>query len=217
LRNSYSHITSICDLLNFYFGYNGGAETTLKLTCPFIMTPRESGSAVAAVTNKVERTISPIFQADISGELIRTIRTQPSVQPGETAKLTWDLSAADVVYGHLILVQVYQKPSFKTPTAADTCGTLFLDLPGLTGMQVYLLALAASLLCMAVGLALWLVGRRSLPQRTSAEQWGMVALSAFVLLGILFGSLELWILGVLALVLTLLMLVVMFGRRLTAS
>jgi len=202
---------------NFYFGYNGGAETSLRLTCPLIMTTHETGLAVATVSNKVERTISPIFQADISGLLVRTSRTQPSIEPGETAKLTWDLSPADVVYGHLILVQVYQKPSFKTPTATDTCGTLFLDLPGLSGRQVYMLVLAASLVCMFSGFALWIGPRRWLQRRETVERWGMLALCLFILIAILFGSLEVWILGVIFLMMTLLLLVVMLGRRLSST
>jgi hypothetical protein len=201
----------------FYFGFNGGAETTLRLTCPHIMTTHDTGSVTAVVANKVEKTINPIFQADISGPLLRSVRTQPSIEPGKTQQVKWEISAKDVDYGHLIMAQVYQYASFKTPTATATCGTLFLNLPGLTGMQVYILILVVSLLGIAIGIALWLIGNRTLKGRFVERLWEMVLLTVVVLVGILFGSLGLWIFGTLALVLSLLMFVVLIGRRFMPS
>lgn len=202
---------------NFYFGFNGGAATTLRLTCPHIMTTHETGSVTAIIANKVEKTISPIFQADISGPLLRSVRTQPSIEPGKTQQVKWEISAEDVDYGHLIMAQVYQYGSFKTPTATATCGTLFLNLPGLTGLQVYLLSLVISLLGIAIGIALWLIGNWTLKGRSVERLWGMGFLTVVVLLGILFGSLGLWIFGTLALLLSLLTFVVMIGHRFMPS
>jgi hypothetical protein len=202
---------------SFYFGFNGGAATTLRLTCPHIMTTHDTGWVTAIVANKVEKTISPIFQADISGPLLQSIRTQPSIEPGKIQQVKWEISAEDVDYGHLIMAQVYQFASFKTPTATATCGTLFLDIPGLTGLQVYILALVVSLLGIAIGIGLWLIGDQTLKGRLVERLGGMVFLTVVVLLGILFGSLRLWIFGTLALALSLLMFVVLIGRRFMPS
>jgi hypothetical protein len=197
---------------SFYFGFNGGADTKLRLTCPHIMTPQDNGSVTATITNKVEKIIKPILQADFSGPMLRSIRTQPSIDPGKTQEIKWAISAQDVDYGHLIMVQVYQYSSYKTSTATATCGTLFLNLPALTGMEIYILALVLSLLGIAIGFALWLISNRPITGRSLQHLWGMILLAVVVLLGILFGSLGLWIFGTFALALSLLMLISLVSR-----
>ena len=200
---------------SFYFGYNGGAETKLRLACPYIMTPQDSGSVTATVVNKVEKTISPVFQADFSGPMLRSIRTQPSIDPAKTREIQWAISAQDVDYGSLIMVQVYQYSSYKTPTAMATCGTLFLNLPTLTGMEIYILALVLSLLGITAGILLWLINNRPVTGRKREYLGGILFLTAIVLLGILFGSLGQWMLGVFALGLSLLMFVIQLVRPYT--
>ena len=202
---------------SFYFGFNGGAETKLRLICPHIMTSQDNGSVTAIVTNKVEKTISPIFQADISGPVLRTIRTQPSIEPGKTQQIKWEIGVDDVDYSHLIMAQVYQFSSYKTSTATATCGTLFLNLPGLTGLQVYILALVLSLLGIAVGFVLWLFSNRPFQGRSLQQLWGMIFFASIVLMGILFGSLGQWILGLFALVISVLLFVALIGRQFMSS
>lgn len=83
------------------------------------MAPRDSSLVTTTVKNKVDRTISLIFQAEISGPLLRIIRTRPSIEPGKTQQIKWAISTEDVDYGHLIIAQVYQFAFYKTPTAVQ--------------------------------------------------------------------------------------------------
>ena len=202
---------------SLYFGFNGGAETKLHLVCPYIMTPQDSGSVRAIITNKVEKPISPVIQADFSGPMLRTIRTQPSIDPGTTQEIKWAISSRDVDYGALIMAQVYQYSSYSTPTAMATCGTLFFNLPVLTGLEIYILALVLSLLVIASGIGLWIINNRPVTGRSLEYLWGLAFLAAIVLLGILFGSLGQWMLGIFALVLSLLMVFIQIVRRLMPS
>jgi len=202
---------------NFYFGYSGGADTRMRLFCPHILTPKDSGVVTSAVTNKVDKPISPIIQTEISGPIMQTLRTRPSIDPGQTLNLKWDVNADDLAYGHLIMVEVYQYSTYKTPTATANCGTLFLFLPALTGQQIYLSALAASLIGMISGIFIWILGNGTLTGLEQERLWGMVVLAGIIVLGILLGTLGQWILGTLALALSVLMFVIQLSRRLAAS
>jgi hypothetical protein len=197
---------------NFYFGFNGGADTKLRLACPHIMTPQDSDSVIAIISNKVDKTIEPILQADFSGPMLRSVRTKASIDPGKTEQIRWAISAEDLDYGHLIMAQVYQYSSYKTSTATATCGTLFLTIPALTGMQVYILVLGFSLFGIATGVALWLMGNWKRKERSAEHFWGMIFLTVVVFAGILVGSMGLWVLGIFALALSLLIVISQVSR-----
>jgi hypothetical protein len=202
---------------NFYFGYNGGAQTKLRLTCPRILTARETGIVTARVTNRSDQTINPGVDVQISSPILTMIRTTPAIEPGKTVRMDWMVNAEDVEYGHLIMVQVYQNEYATLPSAMATCGTLFLNIPGLTGGQIYFSILALSLFSMSAGLGLWLLTARPLLGKTIEQLRGMVLLGAVTLLGILFGSLGSWGLGVLCLAITLLLFLILVGRRLSGA
>ncbi len=202
---------------NFYFGYSGGADTKLRLSCPHILTPQDVGAIRATITNKVDKPINPIIQTEISGPIMQNLRSQPSIAPGQTLDLKWDVSADDVAYGHLIMVEVYQFASYKTPTATGSCGTLYLFMPTLTGEEIYLLTLAISLIGIVSGLILWRFGSGTLTGIEQERLSGMVVLAGVIVLGILLGTLGQWLLGVLALALAVLMFVIQFSRRLATS
>jgi len=202
---------------NFYFGYNGGADTKLRITCPHILTPRDSGIVTATVTNRTDKVIKPALEAQLSGPILQTARTVPSIEPGQTRLVTWPVTPDNVAFGHLVMAQVYQFASYKTGTAMADCGALFLYTPRLTGMEIYIFVLVVSLVMAATGFVLWLLGNRSLPEKSIERMWGMVLLAAVVLLGILFGSLGQWILGMFAFFLSVLVFVIQVTRRLMPS
>jgi hypothetical protein len=202
---------------NFYFGYNGGADTKLRITCPHILTPRDSGIVTATVTNRTDKVIKPALEAQLSGPILQTARTVPSIEPGQTRLVTWPVTPDNVAFGHLVMAQVYQFASYETGTAMADCGALFLYTPRLTGMEIYIFVLVVSLVMAAAGFILWLLGNRSLPEKSIEHMWGMVLLAAVVLLGILFGSLGQWILGMFAFFLSVLVFVIQVTRRLMPS
>jgi len=87
----------------------------------------------------------------------------------------------------------------------------------LTGLQVYILALVLSLLGIAVGFVLWLFSNRPFQGRSLQQLWGMIFFASIVLMGILFGSLGQWILGLFALVISVLLFVALIGRQFMSS
>jgi hypothetical protein len=198
---------------NFYFGYNGGADAKLHLSCPHIITPLDSAVVTAAVTNKVDKAISPAVEAMLSGPIIQTTRLVPSIEPGQTQFLDWPVDTDNIAFGHLIMAQVYQYSSYKTGTAMATCGALYLNLPHLTGTEVYILLLVVSLVVAAAGFVLWLIATRSQPENARERLWGMVLLAVIVLLGLLFGTLGQWLLGTFLFFLSILVFIIQVSRR----
>jgi hypothetical protein len=197
----------------FYFDYMPAEEALTTLRCPFVLTTHESGQVTVTYSNPSRLTLAPQFQAEISSpELYRTITTAPAFAPGETKELQWTISSQDVVFGHLILAEVYESPVYGTPDREGRCGTLWVDLPQLSGAQVFDGGLAASLLFMALGWGLWIAGHRP-PVRSSGPDVtrAMLALTALVLFGMIVGVLGWWLIGVVCLVLTILLILSTLG------
>jgi hypothetical protein len=203
---------------HFYFGFNGGAETKLYLVCPHIITPQDSATVSARIFNKTDKVISPFIESQISGLVLDDERIQASVEPGQTQELKWKVGPENVTFGHLIMAQVYQFESYKTPTATATCGSLFLNLPLFSGIQLYYLTMIISLAGMLAGMLLWYSNTRK-PGVTLREHGsGMIVLIVIIMIGIYFGSQGLWIFGVLALALSVIMFIIqLFGRRLSPA
>jgi hypothetical protein len=191
----------------FYFGYGPPADkplTTLK--CPPVMTAAETGSVSMFYTNPSDLTALPVVRTDISSfGLIRTERSQPSFGPGETRRLRWELTPGDVVFGHLILVQVNVSAYSDLPSRAGTCGTLFVNLSRLTGVQVLAIALTGWLSSALLGWGLWLAGSRNIRGRVQNASTIMLFLTADILVGMLVGYMGWWGAGLACLVLVVLL------------
>ena len=202
---------------NFYFGYSGGADTKLRLSCPRIVTPQDKALVRAAVSNKVDRPISPRFQTQISGPIMQVIQSQYTIEPGQTIYPTWEVGSNDLAFGHLIIAQVNQYASYKTPTAAAACGSLFLFVPRLTGGQIYDLALVISMGLVVIGLFSWRAGRGDMTGLEHDQFMGMLLLGGIVLAGIVLGTLAQWILGTLALAIAVLLFIIQIERWLSLA
>lgn len=191
----------------FYFDYlpAEGSLTTLK--CPFILTSRESGQVTVRYSNTSSLTLAPQFHVQISasGLEFRTLDSNPSIAPGETRQLHWAIDSQDVIFGHLILAQVYQSPVYGNPDLVGRCGTLWVDLPQLTGRQLFTGVLAGNLLLVGLGWGLWIASRPP-KQGTRIDATGaMLALTVIALLGTIAAISGWWPVGVGCLVLGILL------------
>ncbi|MGC9335049.1 MAG: hypothetical protein ACP5JJ_12925 [Anaerolineae bacterium] len=185
--------------------------TTLR--CPVIMTGQE-GVVHATFTNPFDRPVQTRIRARISRyiTLMREEVETLSLAPGEERRLEWTVASDDIVYERLILVKVLQQRSYPLVGRSGSCGIVVLDLPGLTGTQVVVAAIVASLLGIGLGLGLWAVMTRSLrqPRQQTMRALGLVAGStALAMLASLLGW---WVLGGLALVVTILLIGAVLGH-----
>jgi hypothetical protein len=198
---------------NFYFGYGVKGNKTVNLSCPPMLTVSDSKSFTAYIHNTTDRLVEPSIQTDISNILaVRSDRTKISVAANQTVPVSWQLTTDDVVFGHLILVHVFQFPAFVLPSADANCGIVFLNLTGVTGMQVFILALLGTLLGIAGGLTLWGCNSRLLEGHIRQQMLGMVFLSVIVAVGLLLSWVGWWGPGVLVFTLASLMVIILLAR-----
>ncbi len=171
---------------SFYFGYSAPADKTLtNLRCPLVMTTSETGEVTMSVTNSTDRDLSVPVQIELSYYGAATLdKTRYPVAAGETRKLSWTVTSDNLVFGHLVMARVYEFSAFTLPSRTNTCGTVMVALPGVTGIQVFISMLALSLGGLAAGWGLWLAGNRPLQGREIIATRAMTFFTIIVVLGI---------------------------------
>jgi hypothetical protein len=197
-----------------YFDYQPAGAALTSLKCPFVLTTHESGQVTASYSNPSRLTLAPQFQVEISSPDLtnRTVNSAPAIAPGKTEELHWAITSNDVIFGSLILVEAYVSPVYNTPDRVGRCGTLWVDVPQLTGMQIFAGVLAAGLLLTGLGWGLWMASNRPKGGGGPDGTGAMLALTAVVLLGMIAGSMGWWLIGVVCLVLSLLLILSILGH-----
>jgi hypothetical protein len=182
---------------NFFFGYTAPAEKTLTtLRCPLLMTTSDTGAVNISITNNSDRDLEPLIRTEISYfGAAKSERTNYSLAAGETRRLSWTVTSDDMVFGHLILARVFVYSTYTLASRTNSCGTVVVDLPGLTGIQLFVIVLVLSLAGMTAGWSLWLAGSRPLHAEGLIAMRAMVILTIVVLLGILAGMIGWWGVG----------------------
>jgi len=161
------------------------------------MTTADTGAVSIRYTNSTDRDLSPAIQAEISYYgAARLERYNSPFAAGETRRLSWKVTSDDMVFGHLILARVFVFSVFTLPSETNTCGTVMVDLPGLTGMQLFVLLLGIILVCIATGWGMWVYGNRSLQEEGLIARWAMLIFTALVSLGLLAGLIGWWGAGI---------------------
>jgi hypothetical protein len=197
----------------FFFGYIAPADQSLPtLRCPLLMTTGETGAVTIRLTNNTTRDISPAIQTEISYYGAATLeKTNFPIAAGETSKISWPVTSNDIVFGDLIMVRVYVYSTYTLPSRSGTCGTVIVNLPGWSGLDLFLFLLVTGLACMAAGWGLWLSG--SLPFLADGRIGfrALVAITAVVLVGILAGCFGWWGLGLFCAVASVLLIISVVG------
>jgi hypothetical protein len=169
------------------------------LSCPVLMTATEAGTVAATFKNPTDIPIDFLVRAHISeGYLtqMREVSSRLPLAPGESQRLEWAVTSDDVVYGHLILVRVFLVGHSPLPARQGSCGVLVLDLPYLTGNQLFVMISAASLLCMMAGAGLLAAENRTRRRVGLGVNRAMVALAGLVVVGMIVSLIGGWLLGV---------------------
>ncbi len=179
-----------------------------RLRCPVILTTaQETGTIGARIRNTLDHTTSFFSRARISEgylTLMREETAQVSLAPGESARLEWQVRAEDAAFDRIIFFRLTVMGGYPLPTRQGTCGIVLLDLPVLTGGQVYALGVVLSLAGTIGGCAIWIT---QYSQRMDLEVQVtriMILLTVALISGIIVSFLGWWAIGLLALVVMLL-------------
>jgi hypothetical protein len=188
-----------------------GDKSLRTLRCPILITGNETGTVSATFHNSLDRSINFSIQTRISQGFVTLMREDKTILPvdaGGTERLEWTVTADDAAYRSVVLVNVLLRGHYPLPSRQATCGVLVLGVPFLTGKQLLTLAVAASLVLMALGGALWLVGSWPVNERSELDlARGMGALAISVVVGMVVGFLGAWLLGLVVVVITVLLIV----------
>jgi hypothetical protein len=196
------------------FDPSGGADSLMgSLHCPLIVTPAQPGIVTASAKNPSENKMTRNMKVHISEgylTLMREINDYPVLEPGETKRYEWTVTADDAVFDRLILVRAHLRGYYPYPSEGGSCGILVVDILNLTGGQVVALAIGGSTLFMAAGVGLWIVGNRpSTDQRRKAAN-AMMVLAGVVLAGMLANLGGWWLLAGILLLISVLVMVEVF-------
>jgi hypothetical protein len=137
-------------------GFSG--EPLSSLNCPVMVDTSEEGIITATVPNPSDSRTSPSVWTSISAgsfTLVREERENLILEPGESQKLQWTISADDAAFGNWILVKVNVFSQYPLSPNLSYCGIFVADMKGFTGDQVFTFSLAASVLLLGLGAGLW--------------------------------------------------------------
>ena len=198
----------------FFFGYTAPADTTLTtLKCPLLMTTADTGNISIRLTNTTSLDLSPMIRTEISYYgAARSDSNNYPLAAGETRNFSWMVSPDDMVFGHLILARVYVYSAYTLPSRDNTCGIVVVNLPGLTGIQLFVILIAFILVCMAAGWGLWLAGSHPLQAPGRIALTAMAIFTGVVLIGILAGCMDWWGVGLICTVICVLLTIAVVGN-----
>lgn len=185
------------------YGFTTYSKVSLEgVSCPPLMTRSEKAVITASIKNPSDKPVSFLIRADISSpELLRSERENVTLEPGETRTFQWAISSSDIDLKRFIFARVYRYSSYLWKLAEATCGVYILDVPYLTGRQIYWGGVISSIVLIALGLRFTREPARPIQQGRSASLGtAMKFLAVVAVLGLAAGMMRSWLLGILVLV-----------------
>lgn len=169
------------------------SDGTLKVSCPLVLSPRESGTIRTTVTNTVDENTKPMVISHISkGDGSQDANQILPLAPGQSQSLEWEVGPANIIYDRVILVNILQMRYSKLDSNQGGCGIMILDLFGLPGAWSLAIVLALCLLLVASGSVLWLHDHSTRDEDSvKVIQIGRV-FAGLVLAGLFFSFIRWW-------------------------
>jgi hypothetical protein len=200
----------------FYFGYSAPADKALtSMRCPLMLTTPETGEVTIKITNDSDRDLSPLIRTETSYYGAAKLESvNYPLKAGETRRLSWKVNSDAMVFGHLVMARIFVYRAFTLSSYTKTCGTVMVNVPGLSGIQLFSITLGFILLCMGGGWGLWLAGNRPLHALKAEGRIAiraMVLFTAVVLVGLIAGITGMWGIGLLCTVASVLLIIVVGG------
>lgn len=168
-----------------------GDKVLSSLSCPEIITEKETGVIRATLHNATEESHFRTVRTGITQGFLtfrRDIVNHYTLEPGETKQLSWEIYPEDAAYGYLILAKVYFYPQRLVLSYVGVCGVMLLKTSLLTGWQIIGIVWGISLSLMAVGYIRYIRHNRPLLRRrkTLAVLMRVIALTLILANGTAF-------------------------------
>lgn len=177
------------------------------LRCPLMIAPTETGTVSAVLDNPTDKEDNFFYRAEISGKgySTRQVEGQIAVPARETRSVQLTVDANDVDLLFFILVKMSILPNALHKSQEAVCGIMLVNILGLTGTQIFTIAIFLSFMGMAIGLGIWQqAGDKSDPEIPRVVQ----ALGFVVILALFAASMGWWTAAIVFSVLTILLMVI---------
>ena len=136
------------------FSYS--ANEVMPLECPLMISPSETGTIHAQIVNQTEREVKPVVVSAISQAGGEQTESQTFILEARAVEdASWEVNSSNVIFGNLILVNIFQSQYRDNPSRLGSCGILFFNLFGLRGAHAFAVILTASLAFLFIGGGLW--------------------------------------------------------------
>jgi hypothetical protein len=183
-------------------------DAALDLHCPLVLNADETGTVSATFTNTATWDVNLIVQADISETYLSLFRHEKVIlklASGESQEVRWTVSAADKVYGRFVFVKAANNRQMPIPGRVGTCGIVIANIPFLTGAEMVVIAIGLTVILFAAGMALWYRGNRPLLGKGNDVMRSMTWLAVVVGVTVLCGIFGAWLPGIVAFVISILL------------
>ncbi len=200
-----------------FYGFESIYGAKLKTVhCPVLMTTAHPTQVRATVSNPGDQPVNMLVTTDLSSPgLIQTTEEVVALAAHEKKPLEWTVTSQNVDLGFLILAQVSTSPNYAQPARQGTCGIVVLNVPGLTGNELFTLALVASLLFIVAGAVLMELNSPPMAGRKLSPTIAMRFLGIMTLAGMFTSFIGGWLPGIVFLVVAVLGLVVILAFALS--
>jgi len=201
----------MADIEAEFYGFDNlsnGRFSTLR--CPAVMNRNETGTVRMTLTNTLDRPINPNIRTDISTiAVIESSRVKPSLEPGQSQILEWQVDKDNIDLGNFIFVKIYIFPEYPLPLREATCGIFVFNLPFLKGSQWFGLGVVVSIMSLGIGLFLLKQSSDVLVKRSRERMYALIALAIALVGTMAFGLLGWWVAGGILLFVCILIMVAM--------
>jgi hypothetical protein len=207
------------NLEHYLYGFDslrGKPIHTLK--CPLIMTKSETGKVRVSFKNDLDQTSEFNLRADFSTSTggIESTRTKVSIEPGKTQQYEWEVTSSNVTRHIFIFAKVFAYASYKLPFREASCGIWVVNVPYLTGQQIFILLFTFTLLGITIGQVSLELGEQAISgNRLNIQR--LMRFWAFLVLLALFACLQGWLLPGIILLIAIVLMGVIFGISLLSQ
>lgn len=165
------------------------------LHCPMLMTTSETKTITATFDNPSNQEIQPYYQVVTSGPLPQKFENQFSIPPHTSKTVQWTVDENEIDMESFAFSKIEILPDSDHSTRRAICGIMMLNVPGLSGDQIFWLLFIISLLAITIGFVMW---ERSLDQTKDSSvalQRAMQFMGVAVLLAMLTAFMGWWLVG----------------------
>jgi hypothetical protein len=201
------------NLEHYLYGFDslhGRPIRTLK--CPLIMTTSETGKVRVSFKNDLDQTSEFNLRADFSTSTggIESTRSKVSIEPGKTQQYEWEVTSDNVTRHIFIFAKVFAYAAYKLPFREASCGIWVVNVPYLTGQQIFILLFTLTLVGITIGQVLLELSDRAIrDNRLNIHR--LMRFWAFLVLLDLFACLQGWLLPGIILLIAIVLIGVIFS------